>query len=190
MSRRELPLNSPDWVPLAVVIKLWGERNASLALGEADTLQARRENKVRSMCRCLGAHPERWLVLPEFWNDREFLHTSDGVEVLDAGGRFFCWQPDLERMLGAETKSKRQPPRAAAEDQARQGAPLKHDWIAITTEVAFREATATKKQRDKSDFAEAKSVRRWCTTHLKQRPALSDIRGIVKAVRQRFRQPD
>jgi hypothetical protein len=88
---------------------------------------------------------------------------------------------------------KKPPPPTTAEAReaaAKQGAPLKHDWIKIAIEVAFREATATKKQRDKSDLAEARSVRRWCATRLKQRPALSDIREIVKAVRERFRQPD
>ena len=59
----------------------------------------------------------------------------------------------------------------SGEPQAKPGAPLKNDWIAITTEIAFREATATKKQRDKSDLSEAKSMRRWCARQLKQRPA-------------------
>jgi hypothetical protein len=190
MSPRKLPLDSPDWVPLAVVVQLWGERNGSLALGEVDTLQALRENKVRSMCRCLDAQPERWLVPPEFWNDREILHTSDGVEVLDAGGRFFCWQPDLERMLDRGTKPKPQPSRSTAEGQARQGAPLKHDWFAIVTEVAFREANATKKERARSNLAEAKSVLRWCARELKQRPAISELRDVVKIVRRRFRGPE
>jgi hypothetical protein len=107
---------------LAVVVQLWGERNNSLELGEADTLQALRENKVRSMCRCLGAQPERWLVPSKFWNDREFLLASDGTEAVDAPGRFFCWQPDLERMLSGKTKSP-QSARSTAEGQARQGAP-------------------------------------------------------------------
>jgi hypothetical protein len=190
MSQRKLPLESLDWVPLVVVVRAWGERNGSLVLGEVDTLQALRGGKVRSMCRYPGPQPERWLVPPEFWNDKEIVSTRDGVEVLYAGGSFFCWQLDLERMLGGETKSKRQPSHPAAGEQARQGAPLKYDWFAIVTEIAFREATATKKQRNKSDLAEAKSVRSWCARKLKQRPAISELREIVKLVRGRFRGPN
>lgn len=74
--------------------------------------------------------------------------------------------------------------------QAKQGAPLKFDWFAIVTEIAFREATASKKQREKSDLSEAKSVRLWCVKKLKQRPALSELRAIVKLVRGRFRGPE
>jgi hypothetical protein len=187
MSRRKLPLDSPDWVPLAVVIQLWGERLGALELGEADALQALRKGKVRALRRHPGDQPE--LVPPEFWNDRQFLLTSGGTVEVGAGGFFFCWQPDLERMLGGETKSKRQPSHSMAEGQARQGAPLKYDWFAIVTEIAFREATATKKQRDKSDLSEAKGVRRWCQRHLKQGPAISELREVVKLVRRRFRRP-
>jgi hypothetical protein len=82
MSRRKLPLDGSDWVPLAVVVQLFHERSGSLALGEADTMQALCENKVRSMCRCLGAQPERWLVPSGFWNNHEIFSTSDGVEVI------------------------------------------------------------------------------------------------------------
>jgi hypothetical protein len=159
-------------------------------------MQALCENKVRSMCRCRGARPERWLVPPEFWNDHDIFSTSDGVEVTarssgaEPFGRFFCWQPDLERMVGDETKLKRLPSRSTAEGQARQGAPLKYDWFAIVTEVAFREANATKKERGRSDHAEAISIRRWCVKQLKQRPALSELREVVKIVRRRFRGPE
>jgi hypothetical protein len=98
------------------------------------------------------------------------------------------WRPDYEEIFGDKTEATTKPSQQSAEEQTRQGAPLKHDWIAITAEVAFREATATKKQRGKSELAEAKSVRWWCARQLKKRPALSDLRGIVKAVRRRFRQ--
>jgi hypothetical protein len=188
-----MSLDSLEWVPLAVVVKLWGERNNSLELGEADVVQVLRAGKVQSMCRCLGAQPERWLVPSEFWNGREIFVMSDGSALIEPApqpfGHFFCWQPDLERMLGAETKAKRQPSRPAAEEPARQGAPLKHDWFAIVTEVAFREANATKKERARSDLAEAKSVRWWCGRQLKKQPPLVDLRAIVKIVRRRFRGP-
>jgi hypothetical protein len=80
--------------------------------------------------------------------------------------------------------------RQSGEPQAKQGAPLKHDWFAIVTEVAFREANATKKERGRSDHAEATSIRRWCVKQLKQRPALSELREVVKIVRRRFRGPE
>lgn len=192
MSWRKLALDSSDWVPLAVVVKLWGERNNSLELGEADVAQVLRAGKVQSMCRRLGAQPERWLVPPEFWNDREIFVMSDGSVLIEPEpqpfGHFFCWQPDLERMLSAETKPK-QSVHSTAEGQAKQGAPLKHDWFAIVTEVAFREANATRKERARSDLAEAKSVRWWCGRQLKKQPPLVDLRAIVKIVRRRFRGP-
>jgi hypothetical protein len=47
--------------------------------------------------------------------------------------------------------------RQSGEPQAKQGAPLKHDWIAITTEAAFREATATKKQRTRASLLKPKA---------------------------------
>jgi hypothetical protein len=92
-------------------------------------------------------------------------------------------------LLGDETNSKRQSSRSTAEEHTKQGAPLKNDWIAITTEIAFREANATKRERDKSDLSEAKSMRRWCARQLKQRPAISELRAVVKSVRRRFRRP-
>jgi len=103
---------------------------------------------------------------------------------------FYAWKPDYESIFGDRAESTKKPPRSAEEAQPKQGAPLKHDWIAITTEAAYREATATKKQRDKSVLAEAKRLRVWCGRHLKKRPALTDLREIIKAVRGRFRQPD
>ena len=80
--------------------------------------------------------------------------------------------------------------RQSGEPQAKQGAPLKHDWIAITTEAAFREANATKKQRNKSILAEARSMRVWCGRYLHKRPSITDLREIIKTVRRRLRQPD
>jgi hypothetical protein len=103
---------------------------------------------------------------------------------------FYAWKPDYESIFGDRAESTKKPPRSAEEEQPKQGAPLKHDWIAITVEAACREANATKKQRSRSDLAEAKSLRTWCGRNLKKQPALTDLRQIVKVVRGRFRQPD
>ena len=74
------------------------------------------------------------------------------------------------------------------EGETKQGAPLKHDWIKIAVEAAFREASATHKERSRSGLAEAKKLRAWCGRELKKRPSLSDLRDLVTAVRRRFRQ--
>jgi hypothetical protein len=189
---RKLPLESPYWKPLAEAIRVLHQRTGSLALGEADTTQALRDGKLHSMCRRLGAEPERWPVPPRFWNDREvFLMSDDVVELspeAEPFGLFFCWQPDLEKLASGVTKLKQQP--VPTGGQTKHGAPLKYDWIEIVTEAAFRESTATKKEKLRSDNVEAQRLRAWCTRHLKQRPALSSLREIVKVVRRRFRGPN
>jgi hypothetical protein len=92
------------------------------------------------------------------------------------------WLPLLKKPSPSPTR--------APKGGAKQGAPLKHDWVTIVIEIAFRAANATKKEQARSNLAEAKSVQRWCVRQLKQKPALSDLREIVKAVRRRFSLPE
>jgi hypothetical protein len=200
--QKRLPLNDRRWLSVATAHSSICRSPGDFYVVAEDMTDALADGRLRSMRRQInGDGPNRELLSSSFWAehkieswDRENLTVvRRGEGALTIYGVFYVWEPDYEKVFRGGANPRRAqvaPTPKAPEGAKKQGAPLKHDWVAITTEVAFREATATKRQRDKSDLAEARSVRRWCATRLKQRPALSDIREIVKAVRERFRQPD
>jgi hypothetical protein len=196
MSRRKLPLDGSDWVPLAVVIQLFHERSGSLALGEADTMQALCENKVRSMCRCLGAQPERWLVPSGFWNNHEIFSTSDGVEVIARSsgaqpfGRFFCWQPDLKKFFGDKTEPTKQPAQVQ-EVPVKRGRPREYEHAELGA-VAY--ALAVHKKQGEPEKKQAKIIeelRAWCKQDKRKVPGDSTLAEIVSAalrIRKKLKQ--
>src|SRR5262249_12369360 len=208
MKRRKLPLESANWWPMPAALKHRSERMGADQLAIWDFNRKLKADELRVQLRDAKASRElpasAWkgfyvcpLVEAVPSSPGRFRLGAIGMTVWSRklGGRipwhwFFVWRPDYENIFDGKAKSMTKPRRSAEEEQAKQGAPLKHDWIKITTEAAFREADATKKQRDRSDLAEARSMRRWCVGHLKKRPGLTDLREIVKTVRGRFRRPE
>jgi hypothetical protein len=209
MNRRKPAAGSALWWPIAEALTHRAQRTGSERLACQDFNELLKAGRLRALVR----RPDgRELLAASAWNDfycsvmlrvaqrretRQGVLQPAGTAVFSRklGARpreqwFFVWRPDYEEIFGDKTKATTKPPQQSAEEQTKQGAPLKHDWIAITAEVAFREADATTKERARSDLAEAKRVQRWCVRQLKKRPGLSDLREIVKAVRRRFRQPN
>jgi hypothetical protein len=207
MSRRKLPLKSPHWVPITQAFEWRLQQTDSIWLVVLDFDKALRDGELRALVR--GADGQSELLARTVWDND--LHIAASFSLQPTGAVFsrklgesppmeqwfFVWQPDYVRIFvaagavaAAEPRSQVAPPTRGPEGESKLGAPLKHDWIVITTEVAFREANATKKQRVRSVLAEAKSVRAWCGRHLKKRPPISELRELVANVRRRLRWPE
>jgi hypothetical protein len=205
MSRRKLPLEDPNWWPIREALEHHYQQTGSARVTWNDFNQELKAGRLRALVR---RDSRRELLAASAWDDfyvsplfsllpmprmEVFSHSHKGKPP--PGHWFYVWKPDYVRIFGAaaaaaEPRSQVAPPTEGREGKSKLGAPLKHDWIAITTEVAFREANATKKERDRSALAEANMVRVWCGRHLNKRPPISDLREIVAIVRGRFRQPE
>jgi hypothetical protein len=208
--RKPLPLDDPRWVPLTRAHAERAKQRGSDEFADEDFNRELNEGArgIRSMRRLehpgWGESSEPELLFQEFWRDHYVCSWSGRVDVVPRLDPrygiaelqrfiFYIWGPDYEKIFGAaaaEPRTQVASTTKASEGETKQGRTLKHHWIEITAEVAYREASATKKERGMSDLALAKRVRRWCATQLQQRPALSEIREIVKTVRRRFRQPE
>ena len=203
MSRRprRLPLNDRRWLPLTAAYPWVYRLTGDYRLAARDLNAALADGRLRSMRRRGdGGVPDRELLSSSFWAEHEISGLKE-LLVMPRGNRpfellsvFYVWEPDYEEIFGGGANPRTQvvptTKKAPPEGTTKQGAPLKHDWVAITTEAAFREATATKKQRDKSILAAAGSMRAWCGKHLHKRPSITDLREIITTVRRRFRQPE
>jgi hypothetical protein len=203
-------------VPAIDVWRRMCERVGHQDLAARDlTEQMAKPNGVRSMRRRIGPippgadpkkYPERERLPRTHWMHcrlsvtsgtlicevRTREHRGAAMLVTQRGYVYYIWQPDWQKANGQDLASTAQPPEqpSVEKKQTKLGRPLKHDYVRITLEIAWRVATATKKQRDVSDLQEARNVLAWCEEHLGKKPPLTDIRSIVLAARDRFRQPE
>jgi hypothetical protein len=72
MSKRRLPLDSPDWTPFDVLHPLVCAQTGDRHFADRDLTDAMANGRVRSMRRRISPRadkPERELLLPSFWAD-------------------------------------------------------------------------------------------------------------------------
>jgi hypothetical protein len=88
MSKRRLPLDSPNWTPLTEVHRFVREQTDDCRLADRDLTNAMANGRVRSMRRRVDPprradEPERELLPPSFWADYKLESCgSDGLLVV------------------------------------------------------------------------------------------------------------
>jgi hypothetical protein len=110
MSKRRLPLDSPNWRPLTEVHRFVCEQTGDRRLANRDLTNAMADGRVRSMARWLepplrANEPERELLPPTFWAKEWQLHC----QLLDflpepfvplKGRVLYVWKPDCKKIFG------------------------------------------------------------------------------------------
>ena len=152
MSRRTLPLESPYWVPITEAFEWREQQTDSVDLAVHDFNQKLGAGKLRALVRREDGQSE--LVARTVWNND--LHIAvlysrhSHIAVFYRGLRdspreqwFFIWKPDYVRIFdapaaAAAAESRSHVATQGQEGEKKPGAPLKHEWIAITMEIAFR----------------------------------------------------
>ena len=118
MSKRRLPLDSPDWTPLNVLHRLVCTQTGDRRLADRDLTDAMASGRVRSMRRRISPRadePERELLPPSFWADYELDSSWSNIAACDGEQRLLVvernppppppWHlepvpPELDRMTG------------------------------------------------------------------------------------------
>jgi hypothetical protein len=126
MNSGKLPLDSPNWVPLAAVhaqrSKQAGNRHLA-ARDLTEELRGKGKRRLRSMRRRVAREPtwwfppspERTLLSEVFWRDHTLDSRSDGLVALPSpwkGGQppsshafVYCvWRPDLKKIRPSKKK--------------------------------------------------------------------------------------
>jgi hypothetical protein len=93
MSKRPLPLDSPDWMPLDVLHPLVCAQTGDNRFADRDLTDAMAKGRVRSMRRRISP-PERELLLPSFWAD----YRLDSFWSTDDEERLLVVERDLPRL--------------------------------------------------------------------------------------------
>jgi hypothetical protein len=117
MSKRRLPLDSPDWTPFDVLHPLVCPQTGDRRFADRDLTDAMANGRVRSMRRRISPRadkPERKLLLPSFWADYELNSSWSDIAVCDGEQRLLVverdpppppWRlepvpPELDRAMG------------------------------------------------------------------------------------------
>jgi len=99
MSKRRLPLDSPNWTPLDDLHPLVCAQTGDRRFADRDLTDAMATDRVRSMRRRVSPRadePERELLLPSFWADYQLnsdTGAGDGEQRLLVVERARCPQP-------------------------------------------------------------------------------------------------
>jgi hypothetical protein len=99
MSKRRLPLDSPNWTPLDDLHPLVCAQTGDRRFADRDLTDAMATDRVRSMRRRVSPRadePERELLLPSFWADYQLnsdTGAGDGEQQLLVVERARCPQP-------------------------------------------------------------------------------------------------
>jgi hypothetical protein len=117
MSKRRLPLGSPDWTPFDVLHPLVCAQTGDRRFADRDLTDAMANGRVRSMRRRISPRadePERELLPPSFWADYELDSFWSNIAACDGEQRLLVvernpppppWPlepvlPELDRMMG------------------------------------------------------------------------------------------
>jgi hypothetical protein len=90
MTKRRLPLDSPDWTPFDVLHPLVCAQTGDRRFADRDLTDAMANGRVRSMRRRISPRadkPERELLLPSFWADYKLDSIWSDISACDGEQR-------------------------------------------------------------------------------------------------------
>jgi hypothetical protein len=159
MTRRRLPLDSPNWLILESAHRqLWEQPNwGDGGLAIRDLEDALANEKVRSMMRSHSTG-ERKIAGRTFWSKHVFLNSwNDGLKVVPRAQQndphaqplrdrsFYAWGPDFKEFFHLDASRREPPPPPppppppASEKVPRKRGPLpRFDWTVIGAEIGRR----------------------------------------------------
>jgi hypothetical protein len=199
MTKRKLPLESPNWWPIADALEHRSQQTGSNKLATLDFNQALkdRDRPLRSQVR--RADGSRELLAAAAWGGED-LHCSVAVRVLrekpfiGSGGVgvfshklqrrsphwFYVWKPDYEKIFSSVTAST-EPRTQPREVPVERGRKPVHDRAELQS-VALWLATRQKHgapQKTRANVVD--ELRDWCTRNKRKAPADSTLYDIVAA---------
>ena len=197
MSKRKLPLESPNWWPIREALEHRCQQTGSDTLAAQDFNQKLRADRLRALVRRKDGRRE--LLPAAAWDNfyvgmwtfdlrdppgpkwEVFSHSHKGDPP--PGHWFFVWKPDYERIFGAvPAPSGPVAPSSAAvrtpseERKGKGGRPLKHDWVSLALEASWHFRHNPKLTRN----AVLRKLEDWCQTHSRPIPAPSGLQTVVQ----------
>lgn len=186
MSKRKLPLESPNWWPISDVLEHRSQRTGSDKLAAQDLNQALKVDKLRSLVR--RADGSRELLAASTWDDFQvalFPFSPEGFGVFSRklgkrppGQWFFVWLPDYKNIFG-DLYENSPPPAPMQEVPEKRGRKASHPWPEIGLELAQRVVKKGKSAGNKSVNRLAVELWHWCQQQYGKAPADSDLREFI-----------
>jgi len=97
MSKRRLPLDSPNWTPFDVLHPLVCAQTGNRRFADRELTDAMASGRVRSMRRRVSPRadkPERELLLPSFWADYQLNSSWSDIAAWDGEQRLLVVERD------------------------------------------------------------------------------------------------
>jgi hypothetical protein len=194
MSRRKLPLESPDWMPLEDAHRLNEERRTgNRTVAVTDLMTWLMKGDVRSMRRGIrpSATTTRELLPTTFWFKHKIeswsgkllvgLRPSIGGMVRPLRGFvFYVWGPDLKKFLRTDAAPPQsQPP--AAEAPAERGRKRVHERADLQSAALGLALRRKGGAPEKNRTTVVNELRDWCKQNKRKVPADSTLYDIVAA---------
>jgi hypothetical protein len=154
--------------------------------------EAFRSGAVRTKKRELRGDADGELLQPAFWKDQEIQPwnnriwlVSEAMPWVRPSFLIYVWEPDFKKFFGVElavTTETEKPAKTSTE----MGRPPVHNWVEITTEIAWRcyreKKPPGKGRREK--FAD--EIATWCIRRFKKAPDEKALLKVIAVVMRRL----
>jgi hypothetical protein len=193
---KRLPLDSPNWVPLAEAHAELSKRRGSGDIAAKVLTKHMAEEHIRSMRWRVGKWPpgpEQELLAGAFWRDEYELYSSNRLLVVprvrsgqivgERGFVFYVWGPDLKKFLHTDAALP-QPQSAATKVPGNRGRKRVHDRAELQSVALWLAVQRKHGAPEKSRTIVVDELRAWCERHNRKVPADSTLYEIVEAAFQ------
>jgi len=204
----ELPLDSPDWMPVAEAHRLLTGLLGNGYLAAKDltaAVAAKRSNKrlpcmQRAIASRIAPDQDREIVPLSFWDKYEFgFDPVSGLKVCRKNYfpayavefpipvAFFVWRPKFEKIwpgVAASAPARSSPAGIEAPPPRPRGSPRTHDWFSICGEIARRCVNPANGRVvvPEKENALVNKVLYWLDDQNLDRPAASEMAEAVRRV--------
>jgi hypothetical protein len=198
MTQRGLPLESPNWWPIADALEHRSQRRSSDKLAAQDVHQAMREP---GRLQALIQHEDgrRELLAAAAWEDLyifvwgyggpprlRMVVVSRKLVSAPRGCRFFVWLPDYKNIFG-DLEPKSQSAEQALERPEKRGRKATLPWTKIGFELVRRAEKMGAAAGNKSTNSWATDLDQWCDDRNLKAPPNSELRVFIDEVLRALR---
>jgi hypothetical protein len=206
MSRRKLPLESPNWWPIEKALEHRSEGTGSDRLACQDFNKALKAGPLRALVRRADGYRE--LLSASAWDDfyvgvwvraapsrrslQDFFQpggmavSSHQLGKRPPGHWFYVWLPDYKNIFG-DPHAKSLSFAQMQEVPEKRGRKFEHPWPEIGFELVRRAAKKGKTAENKSTNSWALELTKWCEDHYQKAPVDSDLREFIDDVLRALR---
>jgi hypothetical protein len=186
VSKRKLPLDSPNWWLIEDALKHRTQRTGSDWLARADFNQVLKADQLPALARRADGHRE--LLAAAHWGD---LRIGAGLRVMFSrklgkpppGYWFYVWKPCYEKIFGPVTTSAEPRPRSQ-EVPIKRGKKPVHDRADLQSAALGLALQRKQGAPEKKPTDVVGELREWCKRNKRKVPADSTLYDIVAAAFQ------